>query len=86
MAIERARLTAALEARPGVRVYPSETNFLLARASGPARPLHDALRARGIKIKLFDPVGALRMDEHFRVTVGLAEENAALIAALAELP
>ena len=41
--------------------------------SGPK--LHDALLARGVKVKIFERFGEERYDEYFRVTVGLPSEN-----------
>lgn len=74
---ERARLLAALGGHRGLKAYPSETNFILCRARGPwsGPKLHDALLARGVKVKIFEPFGEERYDEYFRVTVGLPSEN-----------
>lgn len=80
---ERARLLDALRALPGVEPWPSEANFILMRsAPGRAPALFDGLRARGVLIKLLDGTHPLLAD-CLRVTVGTAEENAALLAALA---
>lgn len=76
---ERARLADALAAMPGVRVSPSNANFVLV-AVPDAAAVHDALFARGIAVRRFahDP----RLSLHLRVTVGTPAENDALLAAL----
>ena len=71
----------------GLHVFAGEANFLLARLERPgllAGELASALRARGILIR--DCANFPFLDEHFlRVAVRSAEENARLLAALAEL-
>jgi histidinol-phosphate aminotransferase len=76
---ERARLAASLAARPGVEVFPTETNFVLARVrDGPA--CHAALLAAGILVKSLH--GYHPLTAHcLRITVGTPEENDALLAA-----
>lgn len=69
----RVRLAPEL-ARYG-EVFPSEANLLLVRFAKPG--VADALAARGISVRAF-PFGT-------RVTVGTPEENALLLAALAEI-
>ncbi|MDP7661074.1 MAG: aminotransferase class I/II-fold pyridoxal phosphate-dependent enzyme, partial [Gammaproteobacteria bacterium] len=78
---ERQRLSAALANLPGVeQVLPSEANFVLVRASEPAR-LVAAAKDGGVLIRDFswDPFtpGCLR------ITIGSAEQNDQLLAALA---
>jgi histidinol-phosphate aminotransferase len=72
-----ARLTEA-----GIKVWPSEGNFVLADFATPARAqAADAfLRAQGIIVR---PVGGYDLPHCLRITIGLDEENAALAAALA---
>jgi histidinol-phosphate aminotransferase len=74
---ERARLLEGLSGLPHVEVFPSKTNFLLCRARGPwtGKRVHDELLARGVKVKIFEPIGELRHDEYWRVTVGVPAEN-----------
>lgn len=74
---ERARLIAAMGGHEGLEPYPSQTNFILCRVHGrwSGRKLHDALLARGVKVKFFEPFGDERYDEYLRVTVGLPAEN-----------
>ena len=76
---ERARLAAAL-ARLGVCVYPTQTNFVLARLSD-ADAAVAALRAARIVVKNLH--GAHPLLAHcLRITVGTPEENYALLDAL----
>ena len=78
----RQELTAAL-GRLGCEVWPSQANFLLVRPpGGDAARLHRDLDARGILVRYFDDP-ALR--ETLRITVGTAEEQAALLDALGAL-
>ena len=78
----RGRLTADLEAL-GFRVWPSQSNFLLARPSrGDAGRLYEALKGRGILVRYFNEP---RLSDKLRITVGLDTENDALVAALREM-
>lgn len=81
---ERERLAAALAARPGVVVFPSEANFLMLRVpDADAWAAH--LRRQRILVKNLH--GSHRALEHcLRITVGTPEENQTLLAALASLP
>lgn len=80
----RTQLDAALRAISGLRVYPSEANFILfAPAPGRAAAVFAGLRSRGVLIKNLDGAHPLLAD-CLRVTVGTPEENAAFIAALQE--
>ena len=85
--VKASRATLARElARIGWRVTPSQANFLLAAVPGGAaraRALYDALKARQILVRYYDQP---RLDDSLRITVGTDEENAALIAAIAEIP
>jgi histidinol-phosphate aminotransferase len=78
---ERARVAEALIAT-GLTIYPSEANFLLADFAAPARA--DAadlfLRGRGIIVRR---VGGYGLPACLRITIGLADENSLLLAALA---
>lgn len=79
---ERARITAALT-EAGIRVHPSEANFVLAdfadTATAEAADTH--LRAHGLIVRR---VGGYGLPHCLRITVGLTEENDFLIAALRE--
>ena len=77
--VERARLAAALESL-GLRVTPSQANFVYARVAMPARTLYEALLDRGVIVRAF---GGL--PHHVRITVGTERENDRLLAALGEV-
>jgi len=67
----------------GLEVPPSAGNFVLVRFADKAKAdaAFKALWARGIIAR---PMGAYGLPESIRVTVGLEEENRALVDALAE--
>lgn len=75
---ERARLADALSRLPGVRVWPSQANFLLVE-SDDAVAIHASLLAAGIGVRRFASIP--RLARHLRITVGTPQENDALIAA-----
>jgi histidinol-phosphate aminotransferase len=80
---ERTRIEAALAVRPGVRVFPTRTNFVLARVPDAPR-WFEALRGAGILVK--NRHGMHPLLEHcLRITVGAPAENDALLAAIAAL-
>ncbi|MCP5422957.1 MAG: histidinol-phosphate transaminase [Chromatiaceae bacterium] len=82
---ERVRVTQALSAIGGVRVYPSEANFILVRTPpGVAPAWFEALRERRVLIKCLDGAHPLLRD-CLRPTVGTPAENDALIEALREI-
>ncbi len=76
---ERRRLAERLAAA-GFTVYPSETNFLLARPpGGRAEGLYRFLKDRGILIRYWN---LPRLADKVRITIGTAEETDALLAAV----
>ncbi len=76
---ERTRLTAEL-GRRGYEVLPSQANFVLARCpGGKAEETYRLLKAKGILVRFFDKTG---LADKLRITVGTAEQNDALLAAL----
>jgi len=77
---ERARLSSRLAALPGVNVFPSEANFVVARFPD-AGATFTALRAAGILVKNVSGAHPL-LANCLRITVGTSPENDALIAAL----
>jgi histidinol-phosphate aminotransferase len=80
---ERQRLLMALMDLDEVHPYPSEANFILLRvASGRANGIFQGLKERGVLIKNLDGSHPMLQD-CLRVTVGLPEENAAFLSALA---
>ncbi len=82
---QRADLFARLQALDGLRPYPSEANFILARvAPGHADAIHHGLRKRGILIKNLHGAHPMLAD-CLRITVGTPEENGLLVDALKSL-
>ena len=77
---ERARVTQALEA-VGIKVWPSEGNFVLVDFATPerAKAADAQLRSRGLIVRAMGGYGLPRM---LRITIGTAEENALVIDAL----
>lgn len=73
---ERDRLYAELQLVPGVRVYPSDGNFLLIDISGTHRQSSDVVeQVRGAEI-LIRAMNAFRLKgSHVRVTLGTTEQN-----------
>jgi histidinol-phosphate aminotransferase len=80
---ERIRLESALARLPDVRVYPTQTNFVLVRVND-ANRIFDGLKARRILVKNLHGWHPL-LANCLRMTVGKPEENDLLLAALAEL-
>ncbi len=80
---DRDRLAVSLGKFAGLRVYPSETNFLLVRVEPEfgksAAEVCTALKENGILIRLFEDLDCLR------ITVGKTNELETLIQALGEL-
>jgi histidinol-phosphate aminotransferase len=82
--IERSKLASALAALPGVEVFPSEANLVLARfGADRATRIWQGLADRGLLVRNFDRPGPL--SGCLRITVGTPEENRWVIEALAEL-
>ena len=63
----------------GIRVWPTDANFVLAQA-GPGA--YEALLQEGVIVR---PLAGLGMPEHIRISVGLPEENERLIKTLRRL-
>jgi histidinol-phosphate aminotransferase len=81
---ERERVRAALAALPGVEMFPTRTNFVLARVPDGPR-WFDGLRGAGILVKNLHGWHPL-LGNCLRITVGTPAENDALIAALKAIP
>jgi histidinol-phosphate aminotransferase len=77
---ERDALVAALQALPGVKVWPSQANMVLVRVPH-ATKIFEAMKAQGVLIKNVSKMHPL-LDQCLRLTVGTPEENRAQIAAL----
>jgi histidinol-phosphate aminotransferase len=80
---ERKRLESALAQLPDVRVYPTQTNFVVVRVSD-ANRIFDGLKARRILIKNLHGWHPL-LSNCLRITVGTPEENDLVLSALHEL-
>ncbi len=80
---ERTRLAAAVARLPGVTVFETQTNFLLARVPDADR-LYDGLKQRRILVKNVHGWHPL-LANCLRITVGTPLENEALLAALTGL-
>jgi len=83
---DREPLAAALAALPGVMVFPSAGNFVLARFSGKpdGNAVHLALKTRKILVKNFSGAHPLLAD-CLRISVGTPAENGALLSALQDI-
>ncbi|MES2584004.1 MAG: histidinol-phosphate transaminase [Pseudomonadota bacterium] len=79
---QRARLLAALRAMPGVKAWDSDANMILIRVAD-AQKAFDGLKARGVLVKNVSKMHAL-LAQCLRLTVGTADENTRLLAALLE--
>lgn len=77
----RAYLSKRMEKHPMIRVFPSTTNFVLCEFTDgrDAKAFAAKVLEAGFRIKTFVPVGDLRYDAFFRITIGTPEENAALM-------
>ncbi|MBI3546035.1 MAG: histidinol-phosphate transaminase [Gammaproteobacteria bacterium] len=79
---DREKLLQALSKLPGIRVWPSQTNFILFHVGQrDADKLFESLRGRGVLIKNLNSAGSM-LKGCLRVTVGTSEENAAFLNAL----
>ncbi|MDQ2069528.1 histidinol-phosphate transaminase [Natronospira bacteriovora] len=77
---QRLRLHQALEAIPGLRVWPSEANFLLVRVRE-ASAVHAAMKEAGVLVKCLHGQHPALTD-CLRLTVGSEAENTRLLEAL----
>lgn len=80
---ERSRLHESLARVEGVRVWPSEGNFVLARMAGASRVRERLCDERSILVRDFSCAPGLA--DCLRITVGTPEENDAVIEALSEI-
>lgn len=80
---ERERLAASLAELPGVRVWPSAANFVLARVPSAHRTWERLRDEHSVLVRDFSSVPGL--EDCLRLTVGTREENDALLDALAVL-
>ncbi|MFD0738302.1 histidinol-phosphate transaminase [Lysobacter koreensis] len=75
---QRAALADALRVR-GLCVLPSQTNFVLVEFGADTAAIEAALIQRGVVLR---PMAGYGLPEYLRITVGTADENRRLLAAL----
>ncbi len=63
----------------GIEVWPSETNFVLAKAGAGT---HEALLREGVIVR---PMAGFGLPDHVRISIGLPEENERLVKTLRRL-
>ena len=79
---QRAMLLEALRAMPGVSPWDSDANMILVRFPD-AQKVFDGLKARGVLVKNVSKMHPL-LAQCLRLTVGTADENQRLLAAIQE--
>ena len=79
---QRAIILEALARLPGVRAYPSDANMILVRVPD-AQKTFDGMKARRVLIKNVSKMHPL-LHDCLRLTVGTADENRLMLAALQE--
>ena len=77
---QRAMLADALGRMPGLQQWPSEANMVLIRV-GDAAKTFEGMKARGVLVKNVSKMHLL-LHNCLRLTVGTADENARMLAAL----
>jgi histidinol-phosphate aminotransferase len=80
---DRERLCESLARLPGVKVFPSRANFVLARVPD-AAAVFEGLRARGVLVKSMHGMSP-QLEQCVRFTVGTPGENRILMDALAAI-
>ena len=79
---QRAVLVAALTALPGVQCWQSDANMVLARVNDAAKTF-EGMKSRGVLVKNVSKMHPL-LANCLRLTVGTADENRLMLAALEE--
>ena len=79
---QRTRLLAALRNMPGLKAWDSDANMILVRVAV-AQKTFDGLKAHGVLVKNVSKMHPL-LAQCLRLTVGTADENTHLLAALLE--
>jgi histidinol-phosphate aminotransferase len=74
------QLRAGLAKLP-VRMLPSAGNFVLVDCGRPAAPIYDGMLRQGVIVR---PVGNYGLPNHLRLTIGTAEQNQRMLAALGD--
>lgn len=78
---QRARLDREFKAM-GLRVLPSQANFVTVGFGRDAKPIHQGLLERGIIVR---PMGSYGLPEYLRVTVGTERENTRFLDAVKDI-
>ena len=79
---ERERLYQALDDMPGIRVWPSEANFIMFQVpETDVQRVNDALQAARVLVKNLDGAGGVPPN-CLRVAIGTADENTLFLQAL----
>ena len=78
---ERIRVGAELQ-KLGLRVLPSQANFLTVDFGRDAAPIHKGLLERGVIVR---PMGSYGMPSFLRVSMGTVREDDRFLAALREV-
>jgi histidinol-phosphate aminotransferase len=81
--MEREKLIKSLNEIDGVEAFDSQADFLLVNTQKSAEEVNQKLLKRGIMLKKWGKI--LQYENCFRVTVGLPQMNAKLVAALKEI-
>jgi histidinol-phosphate aminotransferase len=80
---ERDREMGLLREIKGLKVWPSQANFILIQLpEGKGKDIFEGLCDRGIFLRYFS---TSRLKDHVRASVGLPHENDAVVRAFAEL-
>ena len=82
VARERERVAKAIGEVRGAKAWPSDANFVWVETEKPAADVREAMLARGVLVRAFQPQG--RLARQLRVTIGTPEENDAMLAELSE--
>jgi histidinol-phosphate aminotransferase len=77
---QRAVIQRALAAMPGVKSWPSDANMILARVPD-AHKTFEGMKSHGVLVKNISKMHAL-LANCLRLTIGTADENARMLAAL----
>jgi len=75
---ERARVAHALEGM-GLRVLPSQANFVTVDFARPSAPIHQSLLEQGVIVR---PMGSYHLPNFLRISIGTAAENDRFLASL----
>ena len=80
-------LREGFEAIGGIETYPSHCNMVLCRFTDgrKAAPFSQAMRSKGIRIKVFEDLQGMDFSEYFRLTTGIPEENLRVIEVAKEI-